>query len=226
MKKIDYIAGYSGIALALIYIAAFVYFGAFWAYPHSAGEAERLAYLADNQVVISSVYYLIYAIFGVVLSGLVLGLHEKYADSKAAFMSKFATLFGALWIGLVIATAMIFVTGLNSVVSLAPTNTERATETWHIVALLTESLGGGNELVGGLWVLLVSLCNLSAKLFSRGLNYLGVFVGLAGIATVYPADVITEIFGITQIVWFAWIGVGFIRLETSQQPEATVAHSV
>lgn len=211
MKKIDYVSGFCAIFLAVIYIGAFIYFGGFWAYPHTAEASVQLRYLSDNHLLISAIYVCIYILFGVVLSVLVLGLYEKHSIYKARYLSKIATLFGVLWVGLVIASGMIFVIGLRSVIDLAPTNIERASETWHIVTLLTESLGGGNELVGGIWVLLISLCNLSSKIFSRWLNYIGLFVGASGIATVYPADVFTEIFGISQIVWFVWIGISFIE---------------
>lgn len=223
MKKIDYASGICAIFLALIYIGAFIYFGVFWAYPHTAEVSDQLRYLSDNHLLIGAIYFSIYILFGVVLSVLVLGLYEKHSIYKPRFLSKIATLFGALWVGLVIASGMIFVSGLGSVIDLAPTNVERASETWHIVTLLTESLGGGNELVGGIWVLLISLCNLSSKIFSRWLNYLGLFVGASGIATVYPADVFTEIFGISQIVWFVWVGISFIgyaKANNQNQAEA------
>ena len=210
MKKVDYASGLCAIFLALIYIAAFLYFGAFWAYPHSAEVSEQLEYLSRNHLSISIVYFSIYILFGVVLSVLVLGLSEKHATLRSLYLSKLATLFGALWVGLVIASGMIFIIGLGSVVELAAINSERASEVWYIVSLLTESLGGGNELVGGVWVLLISLCNLFSNIFSRWLNYLGLFVGVAGIATVYPAGIFTEIFGVSQIVWFIWLGLSFI----------------
>lgn len=210
VKKKDYVSGLCAIFLALLYIGAFIYFGAFWAYPYSAEVSDQLEYLSNNHLLIGSVYFSIYTLFGVVLSVLVLGLYEKHSTLKTLYVSKLATLFGVLWVGLVIASGMIFVIGLGSVVDLAPTNIERASETWHIVILLTESLGGGNELVGGIWVLLISLCNLSSKIFSKWLNYIGLFVGAAGIATIYPAKIFTEIFGISQIIWFIWVGISFI----------------
>ncbi len=51
------------------------------------------------------------------------------------------------------------------------------------------------------------LSDLKAEEFPRGLNYLGLIVGVSGIATIYPAEVFSEIFGITQIIWFFWLGV-------------------
>ena len=62
------------------------------------------------------------------------------------------------------------------------------------------------EVVGGLWVLLLSIAALKSKSFPKALNYLGLFIGIAGVLTIYPADVLTEIFGLGQIVWFIWLG--------------------
>ncbi|MEZ8825872.1 hypothetical protein AB6E04_16055, partial [Vibrio amylolyticus] len=61
-----------------------------------------------------------------------------------------------------------------------------------------------------LWVLLLSLAALKATIFPRGLNYLGISVGCAGISTIYPAEVLTEIFGITQVLWFFWLGLSML----------------
>ena len=210
MKKINYFSGLCAIFLALIYIGAFIYFGAFWAYPYSAEVADQIFYIEENHISIGIVYFSIYALFGVVLSVLVLGLYEKHSTLKTQYLSKLATLFGVVWVGLVIASGFISVIGLDAVVNLARTNVEKASETWHIVTLLTESLGGGNELVGGIWVLLISLCNLYSKIFSKWLNYIGLFVGAAGIATIYPADIFTELFGVSQIIWFVFMGASFI----------------
>ena len=73
VKKIDYAAGISAILLALIYVGAFIYFGAFWAYPSSAEISEQLGYLSDNHLTISVVYFSMYILFGVILSVLVWG---------------------------------------------------------------------------------------------------------------------------------------------------------
>ena len=210
MKNIDYASGICSIFLGLIYIGAFIFFGVYWDYPHSAGISDQMGYLSDNHFLAGFVYFSIYALFGVVLSVLVMGLNEKHSALKTYYVSKLATLFGVLWVGLVIASGFISIIGLGSVVNLATTNIERASETWYLVRLLTESLGGGNELVGGIWVLLISLSNLSSSIFSKWLNYVGLFVGVAGIATIYPDEIVTEIFGVTQIVWFIWLGFSFI----------------
>lgn len=82
---------------------------------------------------------------------------------------------------------------------------------WSSVGIVSEGLGGGNEIVGGIWVFLLSTINLKGSLFSKSLNFLGLVVGIAGILTVLPFDVFKEIFGISQIIWFMWIGMALIR---------------
>ena len=50
-----------------------------------------------------------------------------------------------------------------------------------------EALVGRVEVVGGIWILLVTWGALLAGRHPRALNYLGVVVGMAGVLTVVPA---------------------------------------
>lgn len=74
----------------------------------------------------------------------------------------------------------------------------------------------GNELVGSLWVLLLSLAALRTKGLPKGLNYLGMILSVAGILTLLPA-VPTYIFGLGMIVWSIWLGVALLRKPASQE---------
>ena len=207
MEKTKLLTAVSSLTLGLIYISGFVYFGALWSYPHDGSELDQLNYLKSNQFSISAVFSVIYILFGVVLSVLVLVLSDMQRGLERPFLAKLATLFGSVWIGFVIASGMIAVIGLNFVITLSATDASAAFEIWRIVMLMTESLGGGNELVGGLWVLLISLCLQSNALLPKGVNYLGVFVGLMGIGTLYPNEIFTELFGVSQILWFIWLAI-------------------
>jgi hypothetical protein len=216
MKNLQKLAGASAISEALIYIFAFIYFGIFWSFPSAGSSAEKMAYLAENYLIFSTVYFLIYIVFGVFLAVLVVGLHEKLKHTKNPVVA-IGSLFGAIWVGLVIASGMISNIGLAHAIDLMDVSPEKAFDIWIIISVLTESLGGGNELVGGLWVLLVSVAALQAGEFSRTLNYLGLLVGVAGIATIYPHDIFTEIFGVTQIVWFIWLGISLLTQENANK---------
>lgn len=217
MNNLQKAAGISAIFEALIYIVAFVYFGAFWAYPSEGTALEKMAYLAENQLAFSMIYFLMYAVFGIFLAVLVVGLHEKLKPTNDPIV-KVGSVFGVVWVVLVIASGMLANIGLSHAISLMDLSTEKAFDMWRMISVLVESLGGGNELVGGLWVLLVSIAALKAKEFSQGLNYLGLIVGVFGIATIYPEEVLTEIFGITQILWFVWLGLSMLRQSHASKP--------
>jgi len=46
----------------------------------------------------------------------------------------------------------------------------------------------------------------SGKL-SKPLNWLGFLIGIAGVFSIVPAwNVFVDIFGLSQIVWFIWVG--------------------
>ena len=209
MNYLQKLAGISALSQALIYISAFIYFGAFWSFPYDGSPLEKMTHLAENQFVFSLMYFLMYVVFGVFLAVLVIGLHEKLKHTNNPAIS-IGTVFGVIWVGLVIASGMISNIGLAHAIDIMDASPEKAFDVWTIVSLITESLGGGNELVGGLWVLLVSIAALQAQIFSRVLNYLGLLVGVAGIATVYPDEIFTELLGVSQIIWFIWLGISLL----------------
>jgi len=208
--RYDRLAGAAALGMAATYVLGFAYFGAIWAYPAEAPPADRMAYLAANRVPVSLAYGTIYLAFGVCLAVLVVRLHERAARGSAT-LTKVATLFGAVWVGLVIASGMLLTGGVRAAVELAETDAARAAEVWATVALIAGSIGGGNELVGGLWVLLISAVCQRRRQFSTRLNALGLFVGAAGVATVYPAEVLPAVFGLAQIGWFVGVGRALLR---------------
>ena len=206
MRILQIFSGYAAIGQGLIYIIAFVYFGVLWEFPHDADSAQILSYLNDHQISLSAITFLMYIVFGCLLAVLVVGIYQSLKDKSSALI-QVATLFGAVWVGLVVASGMISNIGLASVLNTASDSPDRALEVWGVLNIIVESLGGGNELIGGLWVFLLSVAAIKVKEFPMKLNCLGLLVGAAGIATVYPAEVLTEIFGVTQIIWFIWLGV-------------------
>jgi hypothetical protein len=211
MKALQIFSGWSAIGEGVIYILAFVYFGALWAFPHGGDPAQMVSFLSENQLSLSVITFLMYILFGCLLAVLVVGIYQRLRDQCPALI-QVATLFGAVWVGLVVASGMISNIGLAYVLSAAPESPEKAMEAWGVINVIVESLGGGNELIGGLWVFLLSVAAIKAKEFPLQLNYLGLVVGAAGISTIYPVEILTEIFGVTQIVWFIWLGVVLLRI--------------
>lgn len=210
MHQLQKIGGLSALGNGMIYIAVFAFYAVANQLPANATAAQKLAFLAEHQLMLSLVNLLGYVVFGMLLAVLVLALYQRLKDNAPALM-QLATLFGVLWVGLVIASGMVSNIGLNQVVKLATAQPEQAWSVWLAVNTVVEGLGGGNEIVGGLWVLLLSLAAFQSNKLPRTLNYLGFLVGSAGILTLYPADVFTEIFGLSQILWFFWLGMVLLR---------------
>ncbi|MEM6685485.1 MAG: hypothetical protein AAF617_06780 [Bacteroidota bacterium] len=211
LKKLQQIGGIAAVLEACIYIFTFIIFGSVLVQPNpEADAAEKLAFLADNYRLLTVVNFLSYIVFGIILAVLVVAIHERFKN-RVPRMSKLIAIFGFTWVVLVIASGMISNIGLQKVVTLFAKTPENAMQIWSSVTIITEGLGGGNEIVGGVWVLLISCVALDQNLLSKSLNLLGTIVGVVGIFTIYPLEEITIIFGVTQIVWFLWIGLFMIQ---------------
>ena len=205
MSNLQRLGGISAIFEAIIYISAFVFFGAYWSLPTDADSIQKFAFLAENQLILSIVNLIMYVVFGILLAVLVLAINERLKNNTPN-LSQTASVFGIVWVGLVIASGMIANIGLAAAIELSTKNPVQAMTMWQTVYTVVEGLGGGNEVVGGLWVILLSIAALKGNELSKALNYFGLFVGTVGVLTVYPANILTEIFGVSQIVWFAWLG--------------------
>jgi hypothetical protein len=172
---------------------------------------DKVAILANNQAIASISYLVAYVVFGIFLVVLSLALYERLkADSPA--MAQTATAFGLIWAGLVIASGMVAVIGIGTVVDLYGNDPAQAGSVWLAIESVQRGVGGEIEIVGSLWVLLVSLAALRAGGLPRVLNYLGVVIGVAGLLTVVPAlAALGPVFGLGLIVWFVWVGIVMLR---------------
>jgi hypothetical protein len=192
-----------GIALAFTILA-----------PYATGDldpGQTVAFLADNGAILYVWNLTIYVLFGVFLVVLVLALYERLKAGSPA-MAQTASAFGLIWAGLVIASGMIFNIGLGTVVDLYGEDPAQAASVWLAIASVQDGLGGGIEVVGGLWVLLVSWAALRARGLTRALNYLGMVIGVSGLLTVVPVlEVLGAVFGLGLILWFVWLGIVMLR---------------
>jgi len=219
MNNLQRFGGAAALAQAIIYVLAFVYFGAFFDFHQSGDTAQKLSFLADNQLMLSVVNLVMYVAFGVFLAVLVLALHHRFKNG-ALVLSQLGAVFGVIWVGLVIASGMIANIGLAAVIKLSVNEPGQAMTLWLTVNIIVEGLGGGNEVVGGLWLLLLSCAALKSNQFSKTLSTFGLLIGLAGIMTIYPVDLLTEIFGIGQIIWFVWLGISMLCMSEVYYKEA------
>lgn len=211
MDKIQKVGGVVSILLALTYINAFIVYGIILVFPEiMANSARQVEFLTDNQLLLQVMDLITYVIFGILLVILVSAVYHRIKTSSPV-LSQIASVFGLIWAGFVIASGMIGNIGLNAVVELGSKDPERAMLIWSSIGIVKEGLGGGNEIVGGIWVLLLSFAFIKKESFPKLFVYLGFIVGLAGILTIYPIDIFAEIFGISHLFWFILLGILMLR---------------
>jgi hypothetical protein len=206
MNHLQKLGGVAALLNATIYIMAFIIYGAILEYPVNPDATQKLTFLRDNELILSMTSFIIYVLFGVSLSVLVIALYKRLKE-KAESISQITAIFGIVWITLVIAAGMIETIGLPAINKLGINEPDQALIIWKTITLIAEGIGGGNEIVGGIWLLLLSIAGLKSACLPKTLHYLGIFVGSIGMSTTYPAEILTEIFGLSQIVWFIWIGI-------------------
>jgi hypothetical protein len=211
--KLQKIGAAAALIEALAYLTGFIVL-VFFLNPEGGEQlsaTERLAFILEHKTLHQVWMLIIYVVFGIALGPLVAALHERLRHSESLSL-RFGTLFGYLWVVLVIAGGMISNMGLDAVARIYPADARQATTVWIALEAVQNGLGGGVEIVGGLWVLLISLTALRAGELNRGINFIGLTVGAAGILTALPGlSELGALFGLLQIVWFAALGIHLLR---------------
>jgi hypothetical protein len=200
--------GFSALYLALAYLVAMPYFLVFVNYPSVVDPAEKVALLVRDQGSMRVMYLVTYIVFGIVLAVLALALHARLKDG-APVLAQAATAVGLIWAFALVASGLVFNAGVAAVTGLHGTDPAQAVSVWQAIEPVAQGLGGsGGELLGGLWVLLVSVAALRTGGLPKALDWLGMAIGAAGVLSVVPAlNDLAYGFGLLQIVWFAWLGI-------------------
>ena len=213
MKTLQKAGGIAALVEALAYIVGFAMMATVLNPGDTAGWSaeQKLSFLLDRKLVFQFWMFFIYVAGGVGLAVLAVALHERLKTSSQGVM-QIATALGLIWAGLVIASGMIANTGLDSVAAIYPQDAARATTAWIAIGAVQNGLGGGVEVVGGLWVLLISLIALRSAALPKILNLIGLVVGASGVLSALPSlGGLGTIFGLSQIVWFAYLGYWMLR---------------
>jgi hypothetical protein len=146
-----------------------------------------------------------------------LTLYRRLRDG-APFMMQAATAIGFIWACVLVASGMVFNSGMDAVVTLHDKDPSQAVLAWQAIEPVAQGLGSvGGEPLGGLWVLLVSWVALRTGGLPKMLNWLGLGIGAAGVLSVVPVlrDA-TYVFGLLQIVWLVGLGIVMIRTQAEQ----------
>lgn len=207
----------AALVKAATYVVGFVVMGAYLAprgfVEASASPADALAFVLENQAATYAFYLVLYVVGGFALIGLVVGLHDRMQTSSTQAWLRPARAVGLTWAGLLLASGLVALVGQHAVVGLADADMALATSTWLSVSVVQDALGGGIEVVGAAWVLLVGSVGVRSGHVSRPLSVLGIVAGVVGVTTLVPAaaDAAGALFGVAMIVWFTWTGVSLLR---------------
>jgi Domain of unknown function (DUF4386) len=212
VKTLQKFGGFAALYLAVAYLIGIVLFLVVLDYPSITDPAQKVALLVEKQMVIFSTNLLMYVFFGVLLIVLSLALYDRLKSGAPAIM-QVATAIGIIWAGSLIASGMVSNAGIAPVVALYAKDPAQAALTWQGIESVASGLGNGNgEILGGLLTLLVSLAALRAGGLPKGLNILGLLVGAVGIISIFPGLTdLTGVFGLSQIIWFVWLGIVLLR---------------
>lgn len=209
MKNLQKMGGIAALYAGVAFIVGMLGFLLVVGWPDD--PVQQVAVLVNNQVSLHILYVIVYQVWAVFLVVLTLALYERLkADSPAVMQT--ATAIGIIWATVVIASGMIFNIGMDNVVDLYGEDPAQATTVWLVIESVSDAIGGGNEILGGLWVLLISWAALQSRGLPRALNYLGIVIGAVGILSALPGlGDVGLIFGLVQIVWFIWVGIVMLR---------------
>jgi hypothetical protein len=207
MKNLQKLGGFAALYLAAAYLVGIILFLVVLDYLSIVDPAQKVALIVEKHRVIYSTNLLLYIIFGFFLVVMALTLYDRLKDASPIII-RTATVIGLIWAGALMGSGMVSNAGIAPVMELYGQDPAQAAATWLTIETVAGGLGGGSgEILGGIFTLLVSIAALQVKGFSKGLNYLGVLVGLIGIASTVPGlNDLGALFGVTQIVWFAWVG--------------------
>lgn len=213
MKSLQKFGGFAALYLAVAYLIGMVIFLVVLDYPSITDPAQKVALLIEMQMVTFSTNLLMYVFFGVFLIVLSLALYDRLKSGSPAIM-QIATVIGIIWAGSLIASGMVANAGIAPVVALYANDPAQAALAWQGIETVAGGLGNFNgEILGGLWALLVSLAGLKSGGLPKGLNKLGLLVGTVGILSLIPGltELIIGVFGLSQIIWFVWLGMVLLR---------------
>ncbi len=221
MKTILKLGGIAALFHAAAYIVG-ILLGVTLIFPIlDANPGQYVAFVAQNQSLVDVWNLISYWGSAITLVIMALALYHRLKAGSPALVQT-ATVFGLIWAALIIGSANLMLRDSGVIASLYGKDPLQAAALWPVLEAVENGIVSGNELVGSLWVLLISIAALRTRGFARAFNYFGVAVSLAGILTLITGLVETTrmIFGLGMIVWSIWLGVVLLVSSRSASSQA------
>lgn len=163
-------------------------------------------------IVWNSVIYILNAL---ALAVLVIALHARLAPTTPDWAAVTRAL-GLIWATLVLGAGMIGNLAVERAAHIYPSDPNQAAEVWSLLHAVELGLGGGNEIAGGVWILLASIAGGLGRSLGKITIGLGILTGIGGLATLIPAigDTAGAVFGLGAIAWFIAAGLSLTFART------------
>jgi hypothetical protein len=217
--------GVAALLHGAAYAIAIVAFFAILSPLLNAAPQQHVAFIAGNQAVMYAMILISYWVTGATLVIMALALYERLHAGSEAIM-QIATVFGLIWAALIIGSGNLMLTDFGVIARLYAQDPAQAETVWLTLDAVETGIVSGNELVGSLWVLLLSIAALRTKGLPRALNYLGVTLSVVGIVTGLLAFIpsvaqVIMSFGLGMILWSLWVGVVLWRRSTIEGAQSS-----
>lgn len=212
--------GFAALYIAAAYLAAIPYFVFLVDYPSVTDPADKVSLLLEHHISLYVMHLVSFELVALALIVVSLGVYQHLYEHAPA-TSQVACAVGLIRAGLLLASVMVFDHGMSVVVNQQATAPEQAVASWQVIEPVADALGGtGGDVLGGLWLVLVSWVALRARTFPRALNWLGLTTGTAALLSAVPGLGLLEVVaGLLMIVWFLWFGIAtaWPRAEASRR---------
>jgi hypothetical protein len=211
MKILSKAGGLSALYLAAAYLAAMPFFLLVVKIQDLTDPLQIVETLIANRGSMYAMEFVVYVLFGLFLIVLAVALRERLRIGAETLMDV-ATPIALVWAGLLIASGMIHNAGIAPVAALYGKDQAQAVSLWAAIDAVSSGLSGNGEIIGGTWMLLVSLAAQKTKGLPKVLNILGIIIAVVAIISSIPAlKDLAIIFGLGQIAWFIWLGIAMLR---------------
>lgn len=201
MKTLKKLATISAVYGGISYIGGIFVYLQLLKYDTATSASEQLVIISNHSVLVHITTLHIYVIFSFAIILLATYLYLKL-KAQQPILGLLSLITGVLWATILIASG--FISMAVTALLMNGTTAGDLTAAWQAIDIISNALGGGNELIGGVFTGLVSLALYKARLSSMFTSLLGALVFAGGTVSALPylTDIGIGIFVISQIFWF------------------------
>ena len=208
MKELKW-GGIAAIMLTLIYTVGIVMQSTMLDMSHLTSAQAQFEFVAQRLGLMVLWISLLYVVFGLLLMVMTTSISEMFKVHHP-WAARLIFGLGTIWSTLVIASGMIYNTGLMTAVKTG------SVELFATIQTIHQAIGGNNEVVGALWMLVIVYVGFRKHLFPKFINLIGYIAGAAGVLTMVPRfyEAVIMIFALGQMIWWIGMGISMIKRKT------------